>query len=114
MSESITLCRLDAIPVNGCKGFVLDRDCQLFAVRTQDNLFLYRNICPHAGFELNWQPDKFLDRSGQYILCAAHGATFDITSGACVAGPCAGASLTSVPYIISDGEVRIGTLAARR
>jgi len=46
---------------------------------------------------LGWQPDRFLDDSASLIQCATHGALFLIENGECIAGPCAGQSLTAVP-----------------
>ena len=42
------------------------------------------------------QPDQFLDPSNSLIQCATHGALFLIENGECVAGPCAGQSLTAI------------------
>jgi len=36
-------------------------------------------------------------RSASLIQCATHGALFLIESGECIAGPCAGQSLTALP-----------------
>ena len=69
----------------------------LLAVRRQGRLYLYRNRCPHRGIALEWQPDRFLDASASLIQCATHGALFLIESGECIAGPCAGQSLTALP-----------------
>ncbi len=80
---------------------------RLFAVRTAAGVVVYRNRCPHAGFELNWLPDRFLDRDGHYIHCQVHGALFDIATGHCVAGPCAGQHLESIPVQILDGDLTL-------
>jgi len=99
------LCALDDIPVDQSRGFQLDRFVSIFAVRKSDRLYLYKNRCPHAGLELNWTADRFLDRDGMYILCSAHGAMFSIESGECIAGPCTGAYLEPVNFSISDGWI---------
>lgn len=63
------------------------------------------NVCPHAGRRLDWAPGKFLrDREGQ-LVCAVHGATFELGGGACVAGPCRGAALRAIPLEVRDGAV---------
>ena len=64
------------------------------------------NVCPHAGRRLDWAPAKFL-RSDGLLVCAAHGASFELGSGACVAGPCRGASLRAVVLEVRDGGVYI-------
>ena len=58
------------------------------------------NVCPHAGRRLDWAPGRFLVDKG-HLVCAAHGASFEMEHGQCVAGPCRGASL--VPVAVSAG-----------
>jgi len=53
------------------------------------------NCCPHQGRRLDYAPGKFLIHKGQ-LVCAAHGATFDLSEGLCVGGPCRGEHLTSI------------------
>lgn len=101
------LCRIDDIPVGGARALNPRDDLRLFAVRTAAGVVVYRNRCPHAGFELNWLPDRFLDRDGRHIHCQAHGALFDIASGRCVAGPCAGKHLEAVTFRILDGDLSL-------
>ena len=64
------------------------------------------NVCPHAGRRLDWAPGKFLRQDG-LLVCAAHGASFELHGGACVAGPCRGASLRAVVLEVRDGGVYI-------
>lgn len=77
------------------RGFEIDGQ-KLFAVRRAGQVYVYINRCPHRGVGLEWQPDQFLDPSNSLIQCATHGALFLIEDGECVAGPCAGQSLTRV------------------
>ncbi|RLA47365.1 MAG: Rieske (2Fe-2S) protein [Gammaproteobacteria bacterium] len=99
------LCAVSDIPEGGSKGFNLDKHASVFAVRKDDQVFVYKNSCPHAGLELNWVPDRFLDRDKEYILCSAHGAMFEIYSGFCIAGPCAGAELSPVDFQIKNDRI---------
>ena len=64
------------------------------------------NVCPHAGRRLDWAPGKFLRQDG-LLVCAAHGASFELDGGACVAGPCRGESLRAVALELRDGGVYI-------
>lgn len=100
------LCELAELD-NGCsKGFNLPEQASaIFAVRRDDRVYVYRNQCPHLGVDLDWQPDQFLDREGTYIVCSMHGALFEIDSGYCIAGPCAGQALASLPCEVRDGRV---------
>jgi nitrite reductase/ring-hydroxylating ferredoxin subunit len=65
------------------------------AYRSQQDLRVWLNICPHAGRRLDYAPGKFL-RQREQLICAAHGATFELNDGVCSAGPCKGAALTAV------------------
>ncbi|MCY1395311.1 Rieske [2Fe-2S] domain protein [compost metagenome] len=78
------------------RGFDID-GLKIFAIRRGGQVFVYRNRCPHRGVALEWQPDNFLDSSASLIQCATHGALFLVETGECIAGPCAGDSLTAVP-----------------
>ena len=69
------------------------------------------NVCPHAGRRLDWAPGKFLLSKEGMLVCAAHGASFDLASGDCVAGPCRGERLREVAVHCVDGEVRLLTTA---
>ena len=63
------------------------------------------NVCPHAGRRLDWAPGQFLrSREGQ-LVCAAHGASFELDGGLCVAGPCRGDALRAVAVEVRDGQV---------
>lgn len=81
-----------------------------------ESLLLYRdggevrawlNVCPHAGRRLDWAPGKFLKSKEGHLVCAAHGASFELQRGDCVAGPCRGDSLRAVPVQVVEGVVRL-------
>jgi len=59
----------------------------------------------HVGHPLNWAPDAFLTRDRANILCASHGAMYEIESGLCIAGPCIGKTLHPVKAWVSGGNV---------
>ncbi len=104
------LCRLDAIPSPGSKGFTLGEGedaVEIFVVRSAAGVRAYVNSCPHTGGPLDWTPDRFLTRDGKAILCATHGALFRIDDGYCLRGPCAGASLTPVPIVVDGDEIAL-------
>ena len=62
----------------------------------------WNNCCPHQGRRLDYAPGKFLIHKGQ-LVCAAHGATFELSDGLCVAGPCRGEHLSRV-QVEEDAE----------
>lgn len=100
----IRLCAASEITEGQSKGLEVN-GLRLLAVRKDGLLHVYENRCPHRQVPLEWLPDQFLDISGSLIQCATHGALFLIDSGECVAGPCAGQSLRSLPFIERDGII---------
>ncbi|WP_372018495.1 Rieske (2Fe-2S) protein [Pseudoxanthomonas sp. 10H] len=79
-----------------------------------ESLLLYRegagvrawlNVCPHAGRRLDWAPGQFLRSREGLLVCAAHGASFELQGGQCVAGPCRGDALRAVAVEVRDGAV---------
>ena len=85
---------------------VLDGDAEsLILYREGDNVRAWLNVCPHAGRRLDWAPGKFLKSKEGLLVCAVHGASFELLHGACVAGPCRGASLREVAVEVRDGDL---------
>jgi nitrite reductase/ring-hydroxylating ferredoxin subunit len=76
-----------------------------FVVRSGDEVYAYQNICMHAGHPLNYKPDSFLTRDGTRIICASHGALYEIESGVCVAGPCPGKKLRAIAVEVRNGKI---------
>ena len=76
-----------------------------FAVRYYGIVYAYLNRCAHVPIELDWQPGRFFDLSGHYLICAAHGAHYAVRDGRCELGPCKGARLVAVEVCERDGGV---------
>lgn len=70
------------------------------------------NVCPHAGRRLDWAPGQFLRSKDGLLVCAVHGASFELQRGECVAGPCRGQALREVAVHCADGDVRLGATAS--
>jgi nitrite reductase/ring-hydroxylating ferredoxin subunit len=105
----VRLLALDDIPDGGARNFVLEMRAGRshgFVVRKGDQVFGYRDRCPHMGMPLAQELDRYLTSGGELILCSWHGALFDIESGRCVGGPCAGGGLSSWPLAVVDGMIR--------
>ena len=84
----------------------IDGDAEsLVLYRVGDEVRAWLNVCPHAGRRLDWAPGQFLKSKDGHLVCAAHGASFELGRGDCVAGPCRGDSLRAVPVQVRDGEV---------
>ena len=65
----------------------------------------WQNVCPHQGRALNWAPDRFLFSDEGLLVCAHHGASFELPGGRCVSGPCEGAHLKPVAIRIENDHV---------
>jgi len=78
--------------------------CRAFAVRFQGAPHAYLNRCTHVAMELDWQPNHVFDASGQWLLCASHGAAFQPDTGECGGGPCRG-GLVKIALSETDGVV---------
>jgi ketohexokinase len=110
------LCPVTALEDPGSRGFEVEingRMRSIFVVRQGAAVHAYLNHCPHAGTELNWQPDAFLSMDRRHILCTVHGALFTIDSGQCVLGPCRNQSLTPLPVSIEQGHIVLNTEPSR-
>jgi nitrite reductase/ring-hydroxylating ferredoxin subunit len=109
MSPLVPLCRLDDLCDGDARGFDPLRTGQdtLLLVRQGARLYAYLDRCPHYGdTPMAWRRHAYLNADRSRIVCAAHGALFDIGSGACVRGPCLGQSLTPVTLTLArDGGI---------
>ena len=86
---------------------VLDGDAESLIVHRDaaGGVRAWLNVCPHAGRRLDWAPGQFLRSKDGLLVCAVHGASFELQGGQCVAGPCRGDNLRVVPVRIADGKV---------
>lgn len=96
------ICQTDDIAEGKALGVEVD-GAALFLVKRNGEIYCYQNACPHLGVELEWTEHEFLDPDGQLIQCHLHGALFEIESGHCISGPCAGDALRAIPIeIVND------------
>lgn len=103
MSAQGPLCDLKEIEDGEAKGFTLADGRDIFVVRAGRHVHGYLNSCPHQGTPLDWAPDVFISEESGLILCATHGAQFEIGDGLCVSGPCEGLHLTPVAVRVEAG-----------
>lgn len=75
-----------------------------FAIRFEGQAHAYLNRCTHVPMEMDYQPDRFFDDSGQWLLCASHGAVYAPDTGACAGGPCSG-GLVKIALQEQGGQV---------
>lgn len=88
----------------------LDGDAEsLLLLRAGNRVRAWLNVCPHAGRRLDWAPGKFLRDGNGHLVCAAHGAAFELEHGQCVSGPCRGASLRAVAIDVDGNVLAVAT-----
>lgn len=106
---NVPLCAEADLADPGARSFVLqigDAFFHGFVVRKDDQVAGWVDRCPHQGFPLALELDRYLTPDGSLILCGWHGAVFEPLTGQCTGGPCAGARLTPWPVAVSGGMVR--------
>lgn len=116
-TRRVTVGRLDELDDPGCREFEIgegDWPFRGFVVRQGEAVYAYENYCMHVGHPLNFKPDSFLTRDLSRIICASHGALYEIESGLCVAGPCPGKSLRPVSADVIDGFIVVEGPASMR
>ena len=106
LDQELPLCALSDLAEQEAMEMLVEGR-QLFALRVDNHIYAYWNICPHMGIPLNWVPNRFLDFDKALIQCSSHGALFNIETGKCIAGPCNGESLQRLNYAV----IRIATLS---
>ena len=108
MDDLLPLCNTRDL-VEGAQAVPFDviyagQTCRAFAVRFGGQPHAYLNRCSHVAMELDWQPNQVFDASGQWLLCASHGAAYRPDTGQCVGGPCRG-GLVKIGLLESGGIV---------
>lgn len=78
--------------------------CRAFAIRFQGRVHAYLNRCAHVAMEMDWQPNRFFDDTGRWLVCATHGAVYAPDTGACRGGPCRGA-LVKIELLEQGGVI---------
>ena len=80
-----------------------------FAVRRSGCLYAYWDACPHYGdTPMAWRTNAYLNAARDRIVCASHGAEFEIETGRCVLGAALGKSLRPAPIEATpSGEIII-------
>lgn len=107
--QTLALCASDDL-VAGGPAVAFDviyggQTCRAFAIRYRGVAHAYLNRCTHVPMEMDYQPGQFFDDTGQWLLCATHGAAYVPGTGHCAGGPCRG-GLVKIGLSESDGRVR--------
>jgi nitrite reductase/ring-hydroxylating ferredoxin subunit len=102
--ETAILCHADALAEGEARGFDPWREGRdtVLLVRHRGELHGWLDACPHYdGTPMAWRKDAYLNADRSRIVCAAHGAQFDIASGVCTLGPCLGQSLKRIDIAVT-------------
>lgn len=90
-ARQLRLCHSSDVPEGAARGFLPlpDASRRVIVVKRGGQLFGYIDACPHyrGGTPMAWRRDAYLNGAGTHLACHAHGALFDIETGACVSGP---------------------------
>lgn len=108
-AQGIELCP-SALLADGGAAHVFDllewqRPVRAFVLRHEGRLHGYLNRCAHVPAEMDWQPGRFFDDTGRWLICSIHGAVYDPASGLCVAGPCTHKRLKPIAVAERAGRV---------
>ena len=108
MTEEV-LCRLEGIGENEARAFgPFDGSRRkAFVVRKNGRLYAWWDSCPHYdGSPMAWRTHAYLNAARDRIVCASHGAEFEIETGRCLLGAALGRRLTPAPIEATpEGDV---------
>ena len=104
------VCATEALPGDGALAFEVgegDWPLRGFLVHRGGVLRAYANICPHKRYPLNLAEHDFLVPGQALLRCAHHGALFEVETGLCLVGPCAGRRLLALELREDGGRVLV-------
>jgi len=78
-----------------------------FLVRWKDTFLAYENRCPHWNVPVITQGQLFHEGMPGWIICPLHGATFDVSTGECVSGPCVGDELEALVVNVAGDKAEV-------
>ena len=103
------LCRFDELAEGEARGFgPFDGGRQkIFVVRKSGSVYAYWDACPHYGdTPMAWRANAYLNAARDRIVCASHGAEFEIETGRCMRGAALGKSLKAATVeVTGSGEI---------
>ena len=105
------IARVEEVPPGGVKKFWLicrAYRVDAFLVNDQGTFYAYINLCRHMAMPLDFLRGQFLSEDRRHLMCYTHGALYEPATGLCIAGPCKGESLHSLPVRVERGNVLVG------
>jgi nitrite reductase/ring-hydroxylating ferredoxin subunit len=105
----LTLGRASDIGEDEARAFDA-QGARLFVVRRAGALYAYWDACPHYGdTPMAWRAGQYLNAERDRIVCASHGAEFEIETGLCTKGAALGKCLRRAPVQTnSRGDLVLG------
>jgi len=116
VSEPVRLCAVEDIKDGGAREVFAgpkDEPLHIVLFRQNEQVFAYRNVCPHFLLPLNAGPGRFIMLKDGLVMCAWHSAVFRVADGTGVDGPCMGSSLDPLPITVESGSVFLPAPAPR-
>jgi len=109
MDAGSRIAAFDEVPADGSFLFILrdieaDERKEAILVRLDDGVAGWLNYCQHYT-HIKLDKGSGATRRDDEIICANHGAYFEVDTGFCTYGPCEGAYLTDVSVAVDDGDV---------
>ncbi len=104
----IFLCRQADLADPGTANVVLGEgadELDILIVNSRGKAHAYINCCPHQFIPLETFPNHFLTDDKRHLVCSGHGALFELESGICSRGPCAGQALDRLRITEKDGAL---------
>ncbi len=100
MAEFYKVAELADIPERGAKVIEFMRK-EIALFRYQGKVYAVDNLCPHRK-----APLSIGEVQNGVVVCAWHGARFDLATGKGLPGPHK-ADIGSYPVLVENGEVRL-------
>lgn len=104
----IFLCRTEELQDPGTANVILGKgedELDIVIVKTGGKPHAYINCCPHQFIPLETFPNHFLTEDRRHLVCSGHGALFELATGICSQGPCAGCALDRLSITERDGMI---------
>lgn len=82
------------------------RPLPCFVVRKGGHVAAFLNRCMHWPVTLDMETNDFWDYDEKYLQCRTHGAVYRL-DGVCIAGPCTGERLITLPVMEQGGRLML-------
>ena len=113
MTAGVWVCTADELPRGVVRTAHLgldDSGLPIMALVLRDEggtIRAYRNLCRHLPVPLDGGTGELLSDDGAHLICGTHGATYRLTDGYCVEGPCEGLALQRLYCREQDGDLYV-------